>query len=178
MPRGREGDSSGWKYMLAGPLRGWTTQHSGALRTHSLWVRTDSAWYWLRIGLVFAPATMYKLLWTPPGSDSTCPLPEDALVASPVAFAYARSVHHPPRGSGAARSAATALAPYAESDAADAALSVCPRSFRLANFELQAHYHSTTRLPIPKHENLFLPGHPHVSSSHSLMCMYALPSAM
>lgn len=137
VPRGRESAPWLWKYILAGPLRGWTTQHSGEMRAQSLWIRSDTAWYWLRHAPGFAPATIYKLLWLPPGSSKSCALTEDALVASPVAFAYARRVPPPPRGVGVSRSAAVAYPPYPEADCMDAALSICPRSFRLAAFSLQ-----------------------------------------
>ena len=137
VPRGAEAIPTLWKYVIAGPLRGWTTQHSGVLRAQSLWVRTDSAWYWLRQSTIFAPATLYKLLWLPPGSNAACAIAEDALMASPVAFVYARSVAPPSRGYGVAHSPVASLPPYLASDALDAALAICPRSFRLSAFVLQ-----------------------------------------
>ena len=122
VPSGFEGDLNAWRYLATSPVRGWTTQHSGPLRMHSIWVRTSHAWYWLRVSPpTFACASIWKIFWTPPGMSSTAAMPEELLVASPVAAAYASlSLLPPPRGVGVAALPAIAAEPFASADAADA----------------------------------------------------------
>ena len=94
VPSGFEGDPLAWRYVVSAPLRGWTLQHSGPHRMHSLWVRTDKVWYWLRQAPpTFAPASAGRHLWTPPGSAASYAMPEELLTTSPIAAAYSHGIH-------------------------------------------------------------------------------------